>query len=180
VAWELTLSLVAIYAVYLKMRGRFTTLARRGRKAPRQRLKLGRRSVFVSSALPEGNPVMLKNLVVTIAFLGLTSAAHAANYNWRSTTSLINGNERNCGDAPYGDNQLEVSGNTLKIIPDRAHLFTYTIDLTTLQPDGSGRIDRVSKKNQVNWHYDFAPGTGPRNITVSNNITVCQFLYTPK
>jgi hypothetical protein len=125
-------------------------------------------------------PMMM--VALTTSF-GPWNTAAAADYSWTSATSLVAGANRNCGDATIFPRwEIEITGQTLKAVPiGGGHpSFTnpYTLDLSSLRPDGSGRVIFKNAKG-VTVHVDFEPGTGPRKYVWANQNVECRYLITP-
>jgi hypothetical protein len=56
---------------------------------------------------------------------------------------------------------------------------SYTVDLKALQPDGSGKVVGKDDKNRE-FYVTFDPGSGARPFYVTNSITPCRSVFTPK
>jgi hypothetical protein len=56
---------------------------------------------------------------------------------------------------------------------------SYTLDLKALRPDGSGRVVGRDDKNRE-FYVTFDPGSGARPFKVTNSITPCVTVFTPK
>ena len=120
--------------------------------------------------------------------IGLTGASHissAADASWVAVSSLENGTSPYCAGGqfngqPYGqgDWRVDVNGNTLTFT-SRAMNRSYTVDLAALQPDGSGKGVGKDDKNR-DFYATFDPGRGARTFQVTNSITNCRTVFTPK
>ena len=126
--------------------------------------------------------------------IGLAGASHisiaasSTDATWAAVGALENGMSRLCGGGSiplpewtspaYG--QVEIKGNTLAFkstspIPNDS----FTVDLKALQPDGSGRVvGRDNKKRE--FYVTFDPGSGARSFLVTNSITPCRTVFTPR
>ena len=123
--------------------------------------------------------------------IGLAGASHissAADATWAAVGALENGVSTSCGGGSiplpewtspaYG--QVDIKGNTLTFkstspIPNDS----FTVGLEALQPDGSGRIvGRDNKKRE--FYVTFDPGSGARPFQVTNSISPCRTVFTPK
>ncbi len=123
--------------------------------------------------------------------IGLAGASHissAADATWAAVGALENGMSRLCGGGSIplpewttpADGQVDIKGNTLTFrstspIPNHS----FTVDLKALQPDGSGRVVGKDDKNRE-FYLTFDPGSGARPFLVTNSITPCRTVFTPK
>lgn len=101
-------------------------------------------------------------------------------YRWTAAMNLVGGTFRNCGDPPYADYKIEVSGQTLRGVPEGGrNASPIALNLNSLKSDGSGRVNVTSPKGVV-FHFDFEAGTGPRRIHLGGDNSECRFELQPK
>jgi hypothetical protein len=113
--------------------------------------------------------------------LSFANVGQAADYSWRASIDLAHGTHRNCGDGPYSNYKIEVTGNKLVGFPEQGesqYVRKITVDLDALKPDGSGRITRVNSRG-FKVYFDFDAGVGPRNFRWSSDNMECSYLYKP-
>lgn len=120
--------------------------------------------------------------------IGLAGAAHdasASDATWIASSGLENGTSPYCAGGQFngppfggGDWQVDMTGNMLTF-SSRAMNRSYTVDLKALQPDGSGRGVGKDDKNRA-FYVTFEPGSGARPFQVTNAITSCRTVFTPK
>ena len=116
-------------------------------------------------------------LFATVAALvGYSTFSAAADAKWTAVATLERGTSQNCGGG-QNDWQLEIQGSALKYVSGANR--SGTIDLKSLQPDGSGKVSMKDDKNRE-YYLTFEPGTGPRVFHVTNAFNACGFLLTPK
>jgi hypothetical protein len=121
--------------------------------------------------------------------IGLAGASHissAADATWAAVGALENGVSRICGGGSiplpewttpaYG--QVDIKGNTLTFT-SRSTKRSFTLDLKALQPDGSGKVVGKDDKNRE-FYLTFDPGSGARPFLVTNSITPCRTVFTPR
>jgi hypothetical protein len=124
--------------------------------------------------------------------IGLAGASHissAADATWAAVGALENGMSTSCGGGTvstgpewtgtaYG--QVDIKGNTLTFkstspIPNHS----FTVDLTALQPDGSGKVVGKDKDNRE-FYLTFEPGSGARIFHMTYRLKACRRVYTPR
>ena len=120
--------------------------------------------------------------------IGLAGASHissASDASWVATSGLENGTSPYCAGGQFngppfggGDWRVDIKGNTLTFA-SRARNRSYTVDLKALQPDGSGKGVGKDDKNR-DFYVTFDPGSGARPFEVTNSITPCRTVFTPK
>ena len=121
--------------------------------------------------------------------IGLAGASHissAADATWVAVSTLENGISPYCAGGQFpgpewtgqADGQVDIKGNTLTYT-NRATNRSYTLDLKALQPDGSGKVVGKDDKNRE-FYLTFDPGSGARPFHVTNFITPCRSVFTPK
>lgn len=120
--------------------------------------------------------------------IGLAGASHissAANSSWIASSGLENGTSPYCAGGQFngppfggGDWQVNLTGNTLTFA-SRAQNRSYTAELKALQPDGSGKGVGKDDKNR-DFYVTFDPGSGARPFEVTNSITPCRTVFTPR
>lgn len=120
--------------------------------------------------------------------IGLAGASHvssAADASWVASSGLANGTSPYCAGGQFnappfggGDWQVNLTGNTLTFT-SRAMNRSYTADLKALPPDGSGRGVGKDDKNRY-FYVTFDPGNGARPFEVTNSITPCRTVFTPR
>ena len=132
----------------------------------------------------------MKRELLCAALVGLVGAgrvAAAADASWIATSQLENGQSPYCtggqfaGPPAYagqGDWQVAVRGTTLTY-SRRATNRTFTLDLAALQADGSGRVVGRDDKDRE-FYLTFEPGTGARPFAVTDPITPCRTVFTPR
>src|SRR5215468_9521122 len=69
--------------------------------------------------------------------------------------------------------QVDIEGNTLTFTSRATTKRSFTIDLKTLQPDGSGKVVGKDDTNRE-FYVTFDPGSGARPFHVTNSITPCR------
>jgi len=127
-------------------------------------------------------------LATLIGFAGASHGSSAADATWAAVGALENGMSTSCGGGSiplpewtgpaYG--QVDIKGNTLTFkstspFPNNS----FTVDLKALQPDGSGKVVGKDDKNRE-FYVTFDPGSGARPFYVTNSITPCRSVFTPK
>jgi hypothetical protein len=120
--------------------------------------------------------------------IGLASASHiasAADATWVAVSGLENGTSPYCAGGQFngppfggGDWQVNVKGDTLTFA-SRAMNRSYTVDVKALQPDGSGKGVGKDDKNR-DFYVTFDPGSGARAFEITNSITSCRTIFTPR
>lgn len=126
-------------------------------------------------------PISIAVLISLASLWAFSGFAVAADASWVSAKVLEGGVPNNCGQG-YPDYRIEIKGNTLKSTPvggDSSAASSTTLNIKTLQPDGSGR---VSVKNNAGktWNYDFDAGAGPRKVRYGNDFSACRYAWVPK
>ena len=138
-------------------------------------------SKHASRRRTERPTVAVHSTVVACVILGFLCNGHlagAADYKWKSTVSLVNGVPRNCGDDnSRGDRTMEINNTEFKTTSGLGNVTAF--DISSLKPDGSGRIVWKNPKSQE-VYYDFDAGVGPRKICASSALSSCSWIYTPK
>jgi hypothetical protein len=133
----------------------------------------------------------MRSVLFLTTVIGLAGASHissAADASWAAVGALENGMSRLCGggsiplpewtNPAYG--RVDIKGNTLTFkstspFPNNS----FTVDLKALQPDGSGRVVGKDEKNRE-FYVTFDAGSGARPFQVTNSITPCRTVFTPK
>ena len=122
--------------------------------------------------------------------IGLAGASHissAADATWVAVATLENGISPYCAGGQFtgqaealGQNewQVDIKGNTLTFT-SRTSNRSFTLDLKAVQPDGSGKVVGKDKNNRE-FYLTFDPGSGARPFDVTNSITPCTTVFTPK
>ena len=122
--------------------------------------------------------------------IGLAGASHissAADATWVAVSTLDNGISPYCAGGQFtaqqvslGQNewQVDIKGNTLTFT-SRTGYRSSTLDLKALQPDGSGKVVGKDDKNRE-FYLTFDPGSGARPFYLTNSITPCRSVFTPK
>jgi hypothetical protein len=124
--------------------------------------------------------------------IGLAGASHissAADATWVAISELENGTSPYCAGGQFtgqqvslgqADWQVDIKGNTLTFTStSRIPNHSFTVDLKALQPDGSGKVVGKDDKNRE-FYVTFDPGSGARPFLVTNSITPCRTVFTPK
>jgi hypothetical protein len=123
----------------------------------------------------------------TIGLAGIARVGGAADASWMAVATLENGISPSCAGGQFaglpdyaaqGDWQVDIRANTLTYArrdPNRS----FTLDLQALQPDGSGRVVGKDDKNRE-FYVTFDPSPGPRGFLVTNSITPCRTVFTPR
>ena len=116
--------------------------------------------------------------------IGLAGASHissAADATWIAVATLENPACDTSFGGPPGptDWQVDMKGNTLTFMRQTTTKSSFTVDLTALQPDGSGSVVGKDDKNRA-FYVTFDPGSGARPFEVTNSITPCRTVFTPK
>jgi hypothetical protein len=147
-------------------------------------------------------------MVVTIALLGLTSAASAQisgqrGYNymsgdvkvatattqpdatWTATFEKAKDNSPSCDGwiehfADYYT--ITIKNNVLSLTPDAQHkdYATWRMNLSKLNADGSGTATSYLIKNKQPMDFVLERGLGARTIKFGNRFKVCRFVLTPR
>ena len=127
-------------------------------------------------------------LTTLIGLAGASHIASAADATWLAVSSLENGISPYCAGGQFpgpewtvrADGQIDIKGNTLTYTStSRAPNRSFTLDLKALQPDGSGKVVGKDDKNRE-FYLTFDPGSGARPFLVTNSITPCRTVFTPK
>jgi hypothetical protein len=116
--------------------------------------------------------------------IGLASASHissAADTTWIAVATLENPACDTSFGGPPGptDWQVDIKGNTLTFTRQTTTRSSFTVDLKALQPDGSGRVVGKDDKKRE-FYVTFDPGSGARPFQVTNSLTPCRTIFTPK
>jgi hypothetical protein len=116
--------------------------------------------------------------------VGLAGASHissAADATWIAVGALENlACATQFGGPPRPtDWQVDIKGNTLTFMSQTTTKSSYTVDLKALRPDGSGRVVGRDDKNRE-FYVTVDPGSGARPFKVTNSITPCVTVFTPK
>ena len=120
--------------------------------------------------------------------IGLAGASHissASDASWVATAGLENGTSPYCAGGqfngpPFGGRRLAGRHKG-----EHAHFYepsenrSYTVDLKAMQPDGSGKGVGKDDKNRE-FYVTFDPGSGARPFEVTNSITPCRTVFTPR
>jgi hypothetical protein len=123
--------------------------------------------------------------------IGLAGASHissAADATWVAVSTLENGTSPYCAGGQFtrqaealGQNDwlVDIKGNTLTFT-SRTSNRSFTLDLKALQPDGSGKVVGKDDDKNREFYVTFDPGSGARPFHVTNSITPCRTVFTPK
>jgi hypothetical protein len=126
-------------------------------------------------------------LTTLIALAGASHISSAADATWVAVSTLENGISPYCAGGQFTgqqvslgqtDWQVDIKGNTLTYT-SRAGYRSFTLDLKALQPDGSGKVVGKDDKNRE-FYVTFDPGSGARPFLVTNSITPCRTVFTPR
>lgn len=127
-------------------------------------------------------PLISRTVVVSLAALwAFPGLAVAADASWLSSKVLEGGSSANCGQG-YPDYRIEIKGTTFRSVPvggATSEASSTTLNVNTLQPDGSGRVS-VKNKAGKTWNYDFEAGAGPRKVRYGNDFSACRYAWVPK
>jgi len=110
--------------------------------------------------------------------IGLAGASHissAADASWVAFPESAPGY---CAMS-YGPWQVDIKGNTLTFTRQTRLKPSLTFDLKALQPDGSGRVFGKDEKN-IDHYITFDPGSGARPFYMTDSISPCRYVFTPK
>ena len=120
-------------------------------------------------------------LTTLIGLAGASHIASAADATWIAVATLENLACDTSFGGPPGptDWQVDIKGNTLTFMRQTTTKSSYTVDLKALQPDGSGRVAGKDDKNR-DFYVTFDPGSGARPFKVTNSLTPCTSVFTPK
>jgi hypothetical protein len=121
-------------------------------------------------------------LLTTLIWLaGASQISSAADATWVAVSTLENPACDTSIGGPPGptDWQVDIKGNTLTFTSRSTTRRSFTVDLNALQPDGSGRVVSKDDKNRE-FYVTFDPGSGARPFFVTNSITPCRTVFTPK
>ena len=116
--------------------------------------------------------------------IGLAGASHisgAADATWIAVSTLENpACATQFGGPPRPtDWEVDIKAGTLTFTSQTTTKNSYTVDLKALQPDGSGRVAGRDDKNRE-FYVTFDAGSGARPFQVTNSITPCKTVFTPK
>ena len=114
-------------------------------------------------------------LAAVVAVWAYPPICSAADAKWTAVSTLERGTSCGVGQADW---QVDIQGNTMRYTHPATNR-SYTIDLKTLQPDGSGKVTTKDDKNR-DFYLTFEPGSGPRVFRVTNSINACAYLMAPK
>jgi hypothetical protein len=126
-------------------------------------------------------------LTTLITLAGASHISSAADATWVAVATLENGISPYCAGGQFtrqaeglGQNewQVDTKGSTLTFT-SRTSNRSFTLDLKALQPDGSGKVVGKDDKNRE-FYVTFDPGSGARPFLVTNSITPCRTVFTPK
>ena len=126
-------------------------------------------------------------LTTSIGLAGASHISSATDATWVAVSTLENGISPYCAGGQFaglpeyarqGDWQVDMKGNTLTYT-SRSTRRSYTLDLKALQPDGSGKVVGRDEKNRE-FYLTFDPGSGARPFHVTNSITPCRSVFTPR
>jgi hypothetical protein len=131
----------------------------------------------------QGGDKMRLGLFLT-TLIGLAGASHiasAADATWIAVSTLENlACDTSIGGPPGPtDWQVDIKGNTLTFTSQTTTKRSFTVDLKALQPDGSGKVVGKDDKNRE-FYVTFDAGSGARPFQVTNSITPCVTVFTPK
>ena len=120
-------------------------------------------------------------LTTLIGLAGASHISNAADASWIAVATLENPACDTSFGGPGGptDWQVDMKGNTLTFMRQTTTKSSFTVDLTALQPDGSGRVVGKDDKNRA-FYVTFDPGSGARPFQVTNSLTPCRTVFTPK
>jgi hypothetical protein len=120
-------------------------------------------------------------LAASIGLAGASHIASAADTTWIAVATLENPACDTSIGGPPGptDWQVDIKGNTLTFTRQTTTRSSFTVDLKALQPDGSGRVVGKDDKKRE-FYVTFDPGSGARPFKVTNSITPCVTVFTPK
>ena len=134
----------------------------------------------------------MKGKLFLTTLIGLAGASHissAADATWDAVSTLENGISPYCAGGQFTGQQVslgqndwhvDIKGNTLTFTStSRIPNHSFTVDLKALQPDGSGKVVGKDDKNRE-FYVTFDPGSGARPFLVTNSITPCRTVFTPK
>ena len=126
-------------------------------------------------------------LATLIGLAGASHIAGAADASWVAISELESGTSPYCAGGQFtgqqvslgqSDWQVDIKGNTLTFT-SRTGYRSSTVDLKALQPDGSGKVVGKDDKNRE-FYLTFDPGGGARPFLLTNSITGCRTVFTPK
>jgi hypothetical protein len=115
----------------------------------------------------------------------VAQAAATPVFTWTAYPTLISGSPRNCQDGftgRYPPYRLELRGNRLTGTPvqrENANRPNIDLDVSSLNPDGSGKISSVQGDKKQEFLFTFAPGQGPRSFTRRRATVECVFEFVP-
>ena len=121
---------------------------------------------------------MSKALFILTA-VGLVCVSHissAADAAWAAVSTLERGTSQNCGGG-QADWKMELKGQALSYVTSTN--VKRTIDLNSLQADGSGKVTAKDDKDRE-FYLTFEPGNGPRVIHITNSRNACGWVLTPR
>jgi hypothetical protein len=117
---------------------------------------------------------------------GLAGVSHtsiAADVSWVAASTLENPacaiSRIDGGALARGNWQVDIKGNTLTYTSLDTRKRSFRVDVKALQPDGSGRV--VGKDdNNTEFYVTFDPGRGARPFHMTDSLTPCRTVFTPK
>jgi hypothetical protein len=128
-------------------------------------------------------------LATLIGLSGVSHISSAADATWAAVGALENGMSTSCGGGTVSTGpewtapapgQVDIKGNTLTFTStSRIPNHSFTVDLTGLQPDGSGKVVGTDKNNRE-FYLTFDPGSGARTFHMTYRLKACRRVYTPK
>jgi class 3 adenylate cyclase/peptidoglycan hydrolase-like protein with peptidoglycan-binding domain len=133
-----------------------------------------------------GTPVAVSATAARLA--GASHISSAADATWVAISELENGTSPYCAGGQFtgqqvslgqNDWQVDIKGNTLTFT-SRTSKRSFTVDLKALQPDGSGKVVGKDDDKNREFYVTFDPGSGARPFLVTNSITPCRTVFTPK
>ncbi|MBI2736870.1 MAG: hypothetical protein HYX38_10040 [Rhodospirillales bacterium] len=109
--------------------------------------------------------------------IGLAGAAHIASAADASWLAVPESTPGYCAMSSASW-QVDIKGHTLTFT-NRSKNYSLTVDLKSLQPDGSGKVVGKDDKNRE-FYVTFDPGSGARPFYLTGSDHPCRYVFTPK
>jgi class 3 adenylate cyclase/peptidoglycan hydrolase-like protein with peptidoglycan-binding domain len=132
---------------------------------------------------PKGGTPATASATAARMLVGASQISSAADATWVAASTLENptcaASRIDGGARAVADWQVDITGNTLTFTSRDTTKRSFTVDLKALRPDGSGKVVGKDDKNRE-FYVTFDPGSGARPFHVTDSITPCRTVFTPK